>query len=444
LVQRQALASRPSSDFVADIWRQSKRDVNLRRLFELIKESLFFLEFCLLLVTQFFLFLLCFQLRDAVLQVLTVDPVFSLALFVQFRASPCLPTPNCFAFSPFWYISKRNRKMGTFWAYVIDATKFSRLSFFNQLSPHERRHLIFGVAHDSIYETLRRMAEGDGPPRILVEEAVPKDLRPALRKKREIIAAVAEAQGWPDPKLLDCNCYECHKQKADTYELRVHPLCETCMRKRGTAAGEGISIEISQDPQRAEEKSRSELKKRDARDISEPRVSLRIAERLEGLQNLKDSRDRRLLTDLLINAPLSYFFINEDWPAEPELLGELMEARKAARIRDLVNQSRWLCGDGHGHRSLLGLFLEAEPGRFLAIKRHPRYPKHSHADHPEKRRLFLARNIAAVIAGYEASTANRRLSIEKCYNCNKPAIVALLGQPWNKPAIVALPWCGDC
>jgi hypothetical protein len=117
--------------------------------------------------------------------------------------------------------------------------------------------------------------------------------------------------------------------------------------------------------------------------------------------------------------------------AEPEIFLRLMHAKAPRTVRKLVNQSRWL------HGSRLGIVLQEQPERFLAIKAHRRFPKTS----PDRQIEYLARTIGAVMVGYRPSTGLSYLArqLKWCEQCGeRPAVMELItdGRVYS--------WCGAC
>ncbi len=110
--------------------------------------------------------------------------------------------------------------------------------------------------------------------------------------------------------------------------------------------------------------------------------------------------------------------IERDLCAIPEsgMFARLIHAGATRTVRLLANQSRF-CTSGP-----LGLFLRDYPEQFLAIKISPRFPKDT-----DKQIEFLARGIAAVVAGYMPRTGNKYLFplIQRCEHCTKPAAIQL-------------------
>ncbi len=129
--------------------------------------------------------------------------------------------------------------------------------------------------------------------------------------------------------------------------------------------------------------------------------------------------------------------------AEPEILKGLIRAQTVRRVRTLTKQSQRLRG------TELGAFLWARPKLFLALKLDWRFPKSSRLSSDErikKQVEFLARRIAAVLAGYKPATGYVYLSqLERfCKKCGRPGQV-------RKPAVLGwreedgtVPWCGEC
>jgi hypothetical protein len=172
-----------------------------------------------------------------------------------------------------------------------------------------------------------------------------------------------------------------------------------------------------------------------------------------------DYEQRRKTEDIRLNSTLP----------ESEILAQLMRAKAERTVRELVNKSQWLRG------STLGIFLREQPGRFLAIKASPRFPKSL-----ENQIEFLARSIAAVFARYEPTTGYKYLAslVERCQACDqKPAKLQLVRyieersrtagsdvagsfthtaeqcrySTWpcpihhpDSPPLSGVPWCGAC
>ncbi len=108
--------------------------------------------------------------------------------------------------------------------------------------------------------------------------------------------------------------------------------------------------------------------------------------------------------------------------AEPEVLRRLLCANQRT-VRFLVNKSRWLRGVGNGRGNLLGSFLWEHPGFFVTIKSSPRF--RTHHNHSNELTEFVARTIAAAIAGYAPSAGDGHLArhIERCSTCKSPALI---------------------
>jgi hypothetical protein len=132
--------------------------------------------------------------------------------------------------------------------------------------------------------------------------------------------------------------------------------------------------------------------------------------------------------------------VEEDWLArkraerdremasvpEPEIFGQLVNAHSARTLHRLASKSRWLLGS-----PVLKTFLREVAEDFLSIKANPRFPQSA-----DKQIDFVARGIAAVVAGYKPNTGHKYAMslIERCEACHdKPAIIQLNRDSGIKP-----------
>jgi len=148
-----------------------------------------------------------------------------------------------------------------------------------------------------------------------------------------------------------------------------------------------------------------------ATDADERHPILDLAERLEMsvlLDFLMRQEAMRAVTEIAI--------------PEPEVLPRLLNANPKT-VRLLVNQSRWLRGSGEGQGNVLGRFLWEHPDFFVRVKKNQRL--RTHRNHSDERIEFLAKTIAAEIAGYAMSAGDGHLAheIERCRDCKKQASI---------------------
>jgi hypothetical protein len=115
--------------------------------------------------------------------------------------------------------------------------------------------------------------------------------------------------------------------------------------------------------------------------------------------------------------------------AKPILFDRLVRANAVRTIRKIATQATLLKG------SLLGYFLREHPELLLRIKASQGFPRSL-----DRRIDFLARSIAAVLAGYRPSTGRRYLGRrELCEQCGVRRAVMDLVIGTNSYA-----WCGAC
>lgn len=107
---------------------------------------------------------------------------------------------------------------------------------------------------------------------------------------------------------------------------------------------------------------------------------------------------------------------------EPAILSRLLESSPGA-VRLLVNESQWLRGNGDGRGNVLGSYLWEHPDFFVKIGANRRL--RTHEKHWDERLDFLARAIAAEIAGYAMSAGDGHLAhlIARCRDCKGVAVI---------------------